>query len=77
MSDLIGQRGLLDINDVDVVGSEPELAKRGGGIMYLVFQNSIHGVKDELERVYFKKIDGSLWLGSGIYAEVRSRHLIC
>ena len=67
MPDLVGQRGLLDINGADVVSSELALAKRGAGTMYLVFQNPIHGGKDELKQVYIKKVDGGLWLGSGLY----------
>jgi signal transduction histidine kinase len=67
MPELVGQKGLLYINGMDVVSSELALAKRGGGTMYLVFQNPIHGGKDELKQVYIKKVDGSLWLGSGLY----------
>ena len=67
--DLVGhdQRGLLDINDVAVVRNELSLAKRGGGIMYLVFQNPIHEDREELKLTYLKKVDDSLWLGSGTY----------
>ena len=67
--DLVGhdQRGLLDINDVAVVRNELALAKRGGGIMYLVFQNPIHEDREELKLTYLKKVDDSLWLGSGTY----------
>lgn len=67
--DLVGhdQRGLLDINDVAVVRNELALAERGGGIMYLVFQNPIHEDREELKLIYLKKVDDSLWLGSGIY----------
>jgi signal transduction histidine kinase len=67
--DLVGhdQRGLLDINDVAVVKNELSLAKRGGGIMYLVFQNPIHEDREELKLTYLKKVDDSLWLGSGTY----------
>ena len=67
--DLVGhdQRGLLDINDVAVVRNEFALAKRGGGILYLVFQNPVHEDKEELKLVYLKKVDDSLWLGSGTY----------
>ncbi len=67
--DLVGhdQRGLLDINDVAIVKNELALAKRGGGIMYLVFQNPIHEDREELKLIYLKKVDESLWLGSGTY----------
>jgi len=43
------------------------LAKRGGGFMYLVFQNPVHENREELKLVYLKKVDDSLWLGSGTY----------
>ncbi|HUS74914.1 MAG TPA: cache domain-containing protein [Methanothrix sp.] len=67
--DLVGhdQRGLLDINDVAVVRNELALAKRGGGIMYLVFQNPIHENREELKLIYLQKVDDNLWLGSGTY----------
>jgi polar amino acid transport system substrate-binding protein len=67
--DLVGhdQRGLLDINGVAVVRNELALAERGGGIMYLVFQNPVHEDREELKLTYIKKVDDSLWLGSGTY----------
>jgi polar amino acid transport system substrate-binding protein len=67
--DLVGhdQRGLLDINGVAVVRNELALANRGGGIMYLVFQNPVHEDREELKLTYIKKVDDSLWLGSGTY----------
>jgi polar amino acid transport system substrate-binding protein len=67
--DLVGhdQRGLLDINGVAVVRNELALAKRGGGTLYLVFQNPVHGDKEELKLIYLKKVDDSLCLGSGTY----------
>ena len=67
--DLVGhdQRNLLDINDVAIARNELALAKRGGGFMYLVFQNPIHENSEELKLIYLKKVDGSLWLGSGTY----------
>ena len=55
MPELVSQKGLLDINGMDVVSSELALAKRGGGTMYLVLQNPIHGGKDELKQVYIKR----------------------
>jgi polar amino acid transport system substrate-binding protein len=57
----------LDINDVAVVKNELALAKRGGGIMYLVFQNPIHEDREELKLIYLQKVDDNLWLGSGTY----------
>jgi signal transduction histidine kinase len=65
--ELIGQKGLLDINGVDVISREIALAKRGGGAMYLVFPNPIHEAKDELKLIYIKNINNSLYLGSGLY----------
>ena len=67
--DLVGhdQRNLLDINDVAVARNELALARRGGGFMYLVFQNPVHENREELKLVYLKKVDDSLWLGSGTY----------
>ena len=67
--DLVGhdQRNLLDINDVAVARNELALAKRGGGFLYLVFQNPVHENREELKLVYLKKVDDSLWLGSGTY----------
>lgn len=67
--DLVGhdQRGLLDINGVAVVRNELALAKRGGGVLYLVFQNPVHEDREELKLTYIKKVDNSLWLGSGTY----------
>lgn len=65
--DLIGQNGLLDTNGVDVISRELALAKRGGGVMYLVFPNPIHEDKDELKLIYIKNINNSLYLGTGLY----------
>ncbi|MFZ3113038.1 MAG: cache domain-containing protein, partial [Methanothrix sp.] len=50
--ELVGQTGLLDINDVDVAGREIALAKRGGGTMYIVFPNPSHEGKEELKQLY-------------------------
>lgn len=67
--DLVGhdQRGLLDINDVAMIRNELALAKIGGGIMYLVFQNPIHEDRKELKLTCIKKVDANMWLGSGTY----------
>ena len=67
--DLVGhdQRGLLDNNGVAVVRNELALAKSGGGIMYLVFQNPVHKDREELKLIYLKTVDDRLWLGSGTY----------
>ena len=67
--DLVGhdQRNLLDINGVAIARNELALAKRGGGVMYLVFQNPVHENREELKLIYLKKVDDSLWLGSGTY----------
>jgi signal transduction histidine kinase len=67
--DLVGhdQRGLLDINGVAIARNELALAKRGGGIMYLVFQNPASENKEELKLTYIKKVDDNLWIGSGTY----------
>src|SRR5271157_1685733 len=67
--DLVGhdQKNLLDINDVAIARNELALAKRGGGFMYLVFQNPIHENREELKLIYLKKVEDSLWLGSGTY----------
>ncbi len=65
--DLVGQKGMLDINGVDVVSKEIALAKRGGGTMYLVFQNPAHENKEELKQIYIKNVNDSMYLGSGLY----------
>lgn len=65
--DLVGQKGLLDINGVDVISRELALAKRGGGAMYLVFPNPINEDKDELKLIYIENINDSIYLGSGLY----------
>ena len=65
--ELIGQTGLSDINGVDVVGRELALAKRGGGIMYIVFPNPAHDGKEELKLIYIENVNDSLYLGSGLY----------
>ncbi len=67
MPDLIGQKGLLDVNGVDVVGREIALAKRGGGTMYIVFPNPMHEGKEELKQIYIENVNDSLYLGSGLY----------
>ncbi len=67
MPDLIGQRGLLDINGVDVVNREIALAMRGGGTMYIVFPNPTHEGKEELKQIYIENVNNSLYLGSGLY----------
>lgn len=67
--DLVGhdQRNTLDINGVTIARRELALAKRGGGFMYSVFQNPVHKNRQELKLIYLKKVDDSLWLGSGTY----------
>jgi len=55
--DLVGhdQRGLLDINDVAIVENELAVARRGGGILYLAFQNPAHKDREELKLTIIKK----------------------
>ena len=65
--DLVGQIGLSDINDVDVVDREIALAKRGGGTMYIVFPNPSHEGKEELKQLYIENVNDSMYLGSGLY----------
>jgi len=65
--DLVGQIGLSDINDVDVVDREIALAKRGGGTMYIVFPNPSHEGKEELKQLYIENVNDSMYLGSGRY----------
>ncbi|MDD3973587.1 MAG: cache domain-containing protein [Methanothrix soehngenii] len=65
--ELVGQTGLLDINDVDVVGREIALAKRGGGTMYIVFSNPSHEGKEELKQIHLENVNDSMYLGSGRY----------
>ena len=65
--ELVGQTGLLDINDVDVAGREIALAKRGGGTMYIVFPNPSHEGKEELKQLYLENVNGTMYLGSGRY----------
>jgi signal transduction histidine kinase len=64
---LIGQKGLLDSNGVDVVGRELALASKGGGTMYIVFPNPAHGGKKELKQLYIETVNNSLYMGSGLY----------
>ena len=64
---LIGQRGLSDVNGVDVVGRELALANRDGGTMYIVFPNPAHEGKPELKQLFIETVNGSLYLGSGLY----------
>jgi polar amino acid transport system substrate-binding protein len=73
--ELIGQKGLLDVNDVDVVGREIALAERGGGAMYIVFPNPVHENKDEPKLIYIEdinsginsSINSSIYIGTGTY----------
>jgi polar amino acid transport system substrate-binding protein len=65
--ELVGQTGLSDVNDVDVVGREIALAKRGGGTMYIVFPNPSHEGKEELKQLYIENVTDSMYLGSGRY----------
>jgi len=65
--ELVGQTGLLDINDVDVAGREIALAKRGGGTMYIVFPNPSHEGKEELKQLYLENVNDTMYLGSGRY----------
>jgi polar amino acid transport system substrate-binding protein len=73
--ELIGQKGLLDVNGVDVVGREVALAERGGGAMYIVFPNPVHENRDEPKLIYIKDINSgvnssinrSIYIGTGAY----------
>jgi polar amino acid transport system substrate-binding protein len=72
--ELIGQKGLSDINGVDVVGREIALARRGGGAMYIVFPNPVHENKDEPKLIYIKDINNSIYVGAGSYLSNISAH---
>jgi polar amino acid transport system substrate-binding protein len=58
--ELIGQKGLLDVNGVDVVGREIALAERGGGAMYIVFPNPVHENRDEPKLIFIEDINSSI-----------------
>lgn len=64
---LVGKTGLWDANNVDIVGRELALAKRGGGNLYIVFPNPTHEGKEELKQLYIENVNNSLYLGSGLY----------
>jgi polar amino acid transport system substrate-binding protein len=65
--ELIGQKGLSDVNGVDVVGREIALAKRGGGAMYIVFPNPVHENIDEPKLIFIEDISSSIYIGTGTY----------
>ena len=69
--ELIGQKGLSDVNGVDLVGREISLAERGGGAMYIVFPNPVHENKDEPKLIFIRdincSINGSIYIGTGTY----------
>ncbi len=65
--ELIGQKGFLDVNGVDVVGREIALAERGGGAMYIVFPNPVHENRDEPKLIFIEDINSSIYIGTGTY----------
>lgn len=73
--ELIGQKGLSDVNGVDVVGREIALAERGGGAMYIVFPNPVHENRDEPKLIYIEDLNStidsginrSIYIGTGTY----------
>ncbi|MCE5298132.1 MAG: cache domain-containing protein [Methanoregulaceae archaeon] len=60
------------LNEVDVNGTlfiqkEIELAHHGGGFITVHFPNPVHGLAIEPKLCYVKDVDGTYWIGSGIY----------
>lgn len=65
-------RGTSKLNLTDPNGVTPtrnviDVARRGDGFSYFIFPNPSHDGRDELKLSYVVKVDGTWWLGSGIY----------
>ncbi|OPY53127.1 MAG: Cache domain protein [Methanosaeta sp. PtaU1.Bin112] len=59
--ELIGQKGLLDVNGVDIVGREISLAEKGGGVMYIVYPNPVHENRDEPKLIFIEDVNSSIY----------------
>lgn len=60
------------LNEVDMKGTafiqkEIELAQSGGGFITVHFANPAHGLAIEPKLCYVHDVDGTYWIGSGIY----------
>lgn len=67
--DWIGKNKInqTDSNGVYYIRNLIEVAKDGEGFTYFIFPNPAHGNRDEFKIGYAMKVDGTWWLGSGIY----------
>ena len=61
------QLDLKDVNGVPFIQNMASAAERGSGFTYYIWANPAHDNKPELKLVYVKEIDGSWYVGSGIY----------
>ncbi len=57
-----------DPNDVRYVQNCIDLANRGEGYLYYIYANPKENMTEELKLGYVRDVDGSWWLGAGIYA---------
>lgn len=66
---LIGRNNLdlVDANGVHMTENLIELAREGQGFTYSVFLNPARGNQTELKLLYVLKVDGGMWISSGIY----------
>jgi polar amino acid transport system substrate-binding protein len=71
---LVGKNvlNMTDSNGVALKKNMREVAKRGSGFAYYVWQNPAHSDADELKLTYVLKVDEELWLAAGTYLTVQA-----
>jgi hypothetical protein len=57
----------VDVNGTPFIRKEIELAQSGGGFILVHFANPAHGMAIEPKLCYVHDVDGTYWIGSGIY----------
>jgi len=59
-----------DVNGVDFVQQAIDTAKMGNGFLYYVYPDSSRSMNPKLKLSYVVDVDGTWFLGSGIYSQV-------
>jgi signal transduction histidine kinase len=69
LPELVGRNNLdlVDANGVPMIKNLMKVAESGGGFLYNVYPNPAEENAEELKLVRALKVDGDLWISSGIY----------
>ena len=72
--ELVGKNliGMKDANGVEVIKELVKLAKQGSGWLQYLWPNPLHNNKIEPKAGFVMKVDGTWFLGSGVYPETKN-----